>query len=252
MGKLFFSKSILSIHNEFIQVPMAGSIVDNLKRVLENILEVVVGNGRKEEEVKLIAVSKTKPMDLIKEAFEAGQVDFGENKVQELREKHPLLPEANWHMIGSLQRNKVKYIAPFIYLIHSVDSERLLAEINKQGGKNERVISCLLQLNISDEDSKSGMEEVEAKAILSEIEKFPHVHIKGLMGMAAFTDDKEIIRSQFQRLAEARDTFKEFEGPQVNMEELSMGMSGDYDIAIDEGATLVRVGSAIFGSRNYG
>ena len=111
---------------------MAGSIVDNLKRVLENILEVVIGNGRKEEEVKLIAVSKTKPMDLIKEAFEAGQVDFGENKVQELREKHPLLPEANWHMIGSLQRNKVKYIAPFIYLFFSVDSDRLLADLNKQ------------------------------------------------------------------------------------------------------------------------
>lgn len=231
---------------------MAGSIVDNLKKVLENIYEATIGSGRKEGEVKLIAVSKTKPMDLIKEAFEAGQVDFGENKVQELREKHPLLPEANWHLIGSLQRNKVKYIAPFIHLIHSVDSERLLTEINKQAEKNERVISCLLQLNISDEDSKSGMEEAEAKAILSGIEKFPHVHIKGLMGMAAFTDDKELIRSQFQRLARAGEAFKEYEGPQIQMEELSMGMSGDYDIAIEEGATLVRVGSAIFGSRNYG
>ncbi|MEM6763341.1 MAG: YggS family pyridoxal phosphate-dependent enzyme [Bacteroidota bacterium] len=231
---------------------MATEIVENLKRIGESILAQSRKSGRQEGEVKLIAVSKTKPIELIRKAYEAGQLDFGENKVQELREKHPLLPEARWHLIGSLQRNKVKYIAPFIHLIHSVDSSRLLAEINKQAAKHERMISCLLQLNISDEENKSGMEEEEAEKLLGSIGEYPHVKVLGLMGMAAFTADEALIQSQFQRLAQAREKFRTFEGPQIQMEELSMGMSGDYHIAIEEGSTMVRVGSAIFGQRNYG
>ncbi|MEM6264413.1 MAG: YggS family pyridoxal phosphate-dependent enzyme [Bacteroidota bacterium] len=224
-------------------------IKQNLSNVLSSIEQAALAAGRLPEEVKLVAVSKTKPMELIHEAYGAGQVIFGENRPQELREKHPELPDAKWHMIGGLQRNKVKYIAPFIDLIHSVDSERLLGEINKQAAKNERVIDCLLQLNISDEDNKSGLDEAGAAAILDRIEEFPHVRILGLMGMAEFTDDKAVIRSQFDRLKTAFDAFSSNTHDRVKMQELSMGMSGDYDIAIEAGATMVRIGSAIFGSR---
>ncbi|MEM6801550.1 MAG: YggS family pyridoxal phosphate-dependent enzyme [Bacteroidota bacterium] len=226
-------------------------IADNLSTITQKIAEAAEAAGRDPQEVKLIAVSKTKPMSLIEEAYEAGQLDFGENRVQELREKHPALPEARWHMIGSLQRNKVKYIAPFIHLIHSVDSRRLLVEINKQAEKHTRNISCLLQLNISEEDTKSGMDEAEAKEILAEIDQFPFVKIEGLMGMAAFVSDEETIRNQFRRLRMAAVAFEKFSHDRIQMRELSMGMSGDFEIAIAEGATMVRVGSAVFGSRNY-
>ncbi|MDW3651503.1 MAG: YggS family pyridoxal phosphate-dependent enzyme [Bacteroidia bacterium] len=226
-------------------------IAENLKDIQQKIKKAALDAGRKGDSVKLIAVSKTKPMELIHAAYAEGQLDFGENRVQELREKHPELPEARWHMIGTLQRNKVKYIAPFIHLIHSVDSRRLLEEIEKQAAKNERTISCLLQLNISDEDAKSGMDEAEAKGILEDIDQFPHIHIKGLMGMAAFVSDEGTIRNQFRRLRMAADTFGNLTHNRIDMEELSMGMSGDFEIAIEEGATMVRVGSAVFGSRYY-
>ena len=226
-------------------------IAENLKDIQQKIQKAALDAGRAGDSVKLIAVSKTKPMELIDAAYAEGQMDFGENRVQELREKHPELPEARWHMIGTLQRNKVKYIAPFIHLIHSVDSRRLLEEIEKQAAKNERTISCLLQLNISDEDAKSGMDESEAQSILEDIEQFPHIHIKGLMGMAAFVSDEGTIRNQFRRLRMAADTFGNLTHSRIDMEELSMGMSGDFEIAIEEGATMVRVGSAVFGSRYY-
>ncbi len=224
-------------------------IVDNLSRIKDQIKEAILKAGRKGDEVKLIAVSKTKPMELIHQAFEAGQVDFGENRVQEMKDKEPELPEAHWHLIGSLQRNKVKYIAPWIHLIHSVDSYRLLKEINKQGVKVERVIDCLLQMNISDEENKHGLQESEVKEILEGIEALPHVRIKGLMGMAEFTDDETVIRSEFQRLRKARERFKGLTHERIQLEELSMGMSGDFEIAIQEGSTMVRIGSSIFGPR---
>lgn len=223
----------------------------NLQDIQEQIRTAAGEAGREEDAVQLIAVSKTKPMNLIQEAYEAGQRDFGENRVQELREKYPELPDARWHMIGSLQRNKVKYIAPFIHLIHSVDSRRLLAEINKQGEKCERVISCLLQLNISNEEAKSGMEEAEVEEILQDIDQYPYVRIQGLMGMAAFVSDKETIRNQFNRLRMAAVAFANIKHDRIEMRELSMGMSGDFEIAIAEGATMVRIGSAVFGLRNY-
>lgn len=226
-------------------------IAENLQAIQQQISQAAKEAGRDPDSVQLIAVSKTKPMNLILEAYEAGQVDFGENRVQELREKYPQLPDARWHMIGSLQRNKVKYIAPFIHLIHSVDSRRLLVEINKQAEKCGRTISCLLQLNISNETAKSGMEEEEVKTILMDLDQFPFVQIEGLMGMAAFVSDEETIRNQFKRLRMAAVAFAEIKHDRVDMRELSMGMSGDFEIAIGEGATMVRVGSAVFGSRVY-
>ncbi|MFK7924212.1 MAG: YggS family pyridoxal phosphate-dependent enzyme [Bacteroidia bacterium] len=228
------------------------SIVDNLAAIKVRIEEATASAERPVSSAKLIAVSKTKPMSLIHEAYEAGQRDFGENKVQELTEKHPALPEANWHMIGHLQRNKVKYIAPFIHLIHSVDSERLLAEINKRAAQNERIIDCLLQLNISEEDAKSGLNENTTYELLTRLDDFPNVRIKGLMGMAELTDDQSVVKSQFARLAKAFKRYLTLDHPRIEMEELSMGMSGDFELAIAEGATMLRIGSAVFGSRNYG
>ncbi len=228
---------------------MSASVSDNLRSILAEIAASAIAAGRSPEEVKLVAVSKTYPIAPIREAFEAGQVDFGENRVQEMAAKQPDLPLARWHQIGPLQRNKVKYIAPFVHLIHSVDSEKLMEEINRQAEKYQRTIEILLQLNISEEDSKSGIDEAGAALLLEVAPKYPHVKITGLMGMAAFTDDHERVRAQFRRLRVARDTFAAADYPSVTMKELSMGMSGDFDLAIAEGATLVRIGSAIFGSR---
>ncbi|WP_409286232.1 YggS family pyridoxal phosphate-dependent enzyme [Pontibacter sp. G13] len=227
------------------------SISANLQQIRERIASAAQAAGRKPESVQLIAVSKTKPMEMIREAYEASQSVFGENKVQELREKHPALPDAKWHMIGTLQRNKVKYIAPFIDLIHSVDSPRLLAEISKQAAKHERVIDCLLQINISHEDSKSGMEPSEAREILIGLDEYPNVQIVGLMGMAEFSSDETLVRGQFANLRAAKEQLESIQHPRVALKELSMGMSGDFEWAIAEGSTMVRVGSSIFGQRNY-
>jgi len=224
-------------------------IQKNIQSILTQIAQATEEAGREASEVKLIAVSKTKPMELIHEAFAAGQLDFGENRPQELQSKYPQLVDAQWHMIGHLQRNKVKYIAPFIHLIHSVDSERLLAEVDKQAAKHDRIIDCLLQLNISEEEAKSGLQEDSTRALLEKIDDYPHVRIKGLMGMAAFIDDEDIIRSQFRRLRLAKEMLSSIDHPRISLDELSMGMSGDYHIAIQEGATMVRIGSAIFGGR---
>ncbi|MDT0555146.1 YggS family pyridoxal phosphate-dependent enzyme [Patiriisocius hiemis] len=201
--------------------------------------------------VTLVAVSKTKPASKILEAYNTGHLVFGENKVQEMESKWQELPkDIEWHMIGHVQRNKVKYIAPFVSLVHAVDSPRLLKEINKQAKKNERVIKCLLQIKIAEEDSKYGLSKEDAFALLASenYKNFEHVKIVGLMGMATFTDDKLQITSEFESL---KKTFEEFKKEDPNIEILSMGMSGDYTIAIEKGSTMIRVGSAIFGERNY-
>ena len=204
---------------------------------------------------KLVAVSKTKPVELIKEAYEAGQLDFGENKVQELREKPGQLPnDIHWHMIGHLQTNKVKYIAPFIYLIHAIDSLKLLTEINKQALKNDRIINCLLQVHIAQEEHKFGFDESGLKEMLSsqEFSSLQNIKVIGLMGMATYTDDLDLIRSEFKTLKNIFEDVKAiYSSPNLEMHEISMGMSDDYPIAIEEGSTLIRVGSKIFGARNY-
>lgn len=204
---------------------------------------------------QLIAVSKTKPNKDLLQAYEAGQRDLGENKVQELTQKHEDLPkDIRWHMIGHLQRNKVKYIAPFVHLIHAVDSLRLLVEINKQGEKNNRVIDCLLQIYIAKEESKFGLDENELADLLKspELAEMKHIRIIGLMGMATNTENEATVRKEFKELKALFYQLKnEINSDKVIMKELSMGMTGDYKIALEEGSTMIRVGSAIFGNRNY-
>ncbi|MDP4656331.1 MAG: YggS family pyridoxal phosphate-dependent enzyme [Algoriphagus sp.] len=204
---------------------------------------------------QLIAVSKTKPLADLQTAYAAGIRDFGENKVQEIQAKQPEMPaDTRWHMIGHLQSNKIKYIAPFVHLIHGVDSFKLLLEIDKQGKKINRPIPVLLQIHIATEESKFGFDPSELEEMLNSIEftNLTHVQVKGLMGMATFTEDQNQIRAEFRGLKQLFDEVKKKSLPHfVDLKELSMGMSGDYQIAQEEGSTLVRIGSAIFGSRNY-
>jgi len=207
------------------------------------------------KEVTLVAVSKTKPDEDLIQAYETGQRIFGENKVQELAGKFERLPkDIQWHMIGHLQSNKVKYIAPFVSLIHAVDSVKLLKEINKQAKNNNRIIDCLLQLHIAEEENKFGFSTEEIFQVVEEIKDkdWRNIRIVGLMGMATFTDDLEQIRREFKDLKlnfeQVKTTlFQEYQ----DFKHISMGMSGDYKIAIEEGSTMVRVGSSIFGARNY-
>ncbi|MEY2636436.1 MAG: hypothetical protein RLZZ197_912 [Bacteroidota bacterium] len=206
---------------------------------------------------RLIVVTKTRSIEELQETYAAGAIEFGENRVQEMVEKQAVLPkDILWHQIGHLQTNKVKYIAPFVHLIHSVDSLNLLKEINKQAAKNERVIDCLLQIYIATEESKFGLDFAEAEALLEDpaFAELQHIRIVGLMGMASFTADEEQIRQEFQSLA---DFFQKLKNNKTGVStglvewiELSMGMSGDYLIAAELGATLVRVGSAIYGPRH--
>ena len=202
----------------------------------------------------LIAVTKTQPVEKVLELYSAGHRDFGENKVQELLPKYEFLPrDIAWHLIGHLQTNKVKYIIPFVSLIHSVDSIKLLEEINKQGAKINRVVPCLLQIHIAEEETKFGFSDQEVTDFLfsSPGGNLKNVQIKGLMGMATFTDDREQVRREFGSLRILFEKLRSASLPAMaTMEELSMGMSGDYQIAIEEGSTMVRVGTAIFGSRN--
>jgi len=202
---------------------------------------------------RLVAVSKTHPVEKIRDAYDAGQRLFGENKVQEMVDKQPQLPgDIGWHLIGHLQRNKVKYIAPFVTLIHAVDSFRLLEEIDKQGAKCGRTLHCLLQVYIAVEETKFGLDPDEVVDLVQHVEPLKHVRIDGLMGMASLTDDTDKIRSEFKTLKSLFEKLKASSLPaNVSMKELSMGMSSDYDIALDEGSTLVRIGTAIFGEREY-
>ncbi|NNM22901.1 MAG: YggS family pyridoxal phosphate-dependent enzyme [Flavobacteriaceae bacterium] len=215
--------------------------------ISENIVRL---KTRLPEDVQLVAVSKTKSVDEIMEAYSTGHRIFGENKIQEMADKAEKLPkDIQWHMIGHVQRNKVKYMAPFVRMIHAVDSLRLLAEIEKQAGKHDRVIDCLLQIKIAEEESKFGLNEEDALTILNseELKNYAHVRIVGLMGMATFTENESILNREFDRLKKFYDLHKD----SFNLFHLSMGMSGDYELALAHGSTMVRVGSAIFGERNY-
>ena len=203
------------------------------------------------KQVTLVAVSKTKPVHDLMKAYDVGQRIFGENKVQEMVEKYQQMPkDIQWHMIGHVQRNKVKYMAPFVDLIHGVDSLKLLSEINKQALKNNRCINGLLQIKIAAEDSKFGMTKNDAIQLMksSEFKNLKNIKIKGVMGMATFTDDQNKIRKEFETL---KSTFSELKSIQDSMHIISMGMSGDYPLAIECGSTMIRVGSYIFGARNY-
>ncbi|MEA3462277.1 MAG: YggS family pyridoxal phosphate-dependent enzyme [Bacteroidota bacterium] len=205
--------------------------------------------------VTLVAVSKTKADELILEAYQAGHRDFGENKVQDLAAKQERLPaDIRWHMIGHLQSNKVKYLAPFVHMLHGVDSLKLLGVINREAEKNKRVIDCLLQIRIALEETKFGLTEEEAMQLISSdaFREMKHIRIRGLMGMATYTENLNQIREEFRHLKRIFDKLKGSEfANQDSFDQLSCGMSGDYQLAIDEGSNLVRIGSLIFGPRNY-
>jgi pyridoxal phosphate enzyme (YggS family) len=206
--------------------------------------EIIAELGGK---VQLVAVSKTKPSEDIRALYELGQRDFGENYVQELVDKQPQLPgDVRWHFIGHLQSNKVKYIASFVHLIQGVDSHRLLKEIDKQAGRTGRVIDCLLQVHIAREETKFGLDEGELGEVMGEIDALKHVRVKGLMGMASFTNDPEAVRTEFRTLKALFDKYFRV-ASQGGL--LSMGMSGDYRIAVEEGSNMVRIGSLLFGQR---
>lgn len=211
------------------------------------------GQVAKAHHARLIAVSKTHPAPLVQQAYDLGQRVFGENRVQELVDKYELLPkDIEWHLIGHLQKNKVKYIAPFVALIHSIDSLELLQEVDKQAAKVGRVIPCLLQVHIADEESKYGFEPEQLTQILGKgaISQYNNVKVVGLMGMATFTENKAKIAQEFATLRQLFEVIKSrHQGSNISMEELSMGMSGDYEIALAHGSTLIRVGTAIFGNR---
>ena len=224
---------------------MAIDVAQNIQLVKEKM----------PDRVSLIAVSKTKPNELILEAYDAGHRAFGENKVQELADKYDQLPkDIEWHMIGHLQSNKVKYIAPFVHLIHGVDSLKLLKVINKEGVKNDRVINCLLQIHIAEEQTKFGFSKEEISELLESgaLNELQNIKIIGLMGMATNTDDEAQVATEFSGLKSFfQDLTLNFQLSNFELTELSMGMSGDYPIAIENGSTMVRIGSTIFGERNY-
>ena len=213
-------------------------ISDNLKSILSKL----------PKSVTLVAVSKTKPNAAIMEAYDAGHRVFGENKVQDMVAKSEELPsDIQWHMIGHLQTNKVKYIAPFVSLIHGVDSLKLIKEIDKRAAQNNRIIDCLLQIHIAEEETKFGLSDIEATQVLAYAKHLNNIRIKGLMGMATNTRDESIVRNEFAGL---KELFLKFQSVSEHLQIISMGMSTDYGIAIEQGSTMVRVGSAIFGRRN--
>lgn len=223
---------------------MTMSIQENLQHIKSSL----------PEHVTLVAVSKTKPVSDLMEAYDDGQRIFGENKIQEMVEKEAQMPkDIEWHMIGHVQRNKVKYMAEFVSLIHGVDNLKLLKEIDKQASKHDRTINCLLQIKIADEDSKFGMSSKEAQEILQsqEFSELKNICIVGVMGMATFTDDEQQIKQEFNRLTAIFEQLKKVESENCNLKTVSMGMSGDYQIAIENGSTMIRLGSSIFGERNY-
>ena len=227
-------------------------IRENIEHVRENIRAACEKSGRKAEDVTLIAVSKTKPVSMLQEAYECGCRDFGENKVQELVEKWEQMPkDIRWHMIGHLQRNKVKYIVDKVFLIHSVDSLRLAQEIEKEAAKKDVNVNILVEVNVAEEESKFGATSEEAAALVEEIARLPHVRVRGLMTIAPYVEDSEENRRYFAKLKQIYVDIIHKNIDNVFMEELSMGMTGDYEVAITEGATYIRVGTGIFGERKY-
>ena len=227
-------------------------IQENIKLVEENIKKACEKVGRDVNEVTLIAVSKTKPYTAIEEALPTGVKDYGENKVQELCDKYEILPkDIKWHMIGHLQRNKVKYLVGKASLIHSVDSIRLAEQIEKEFAKHNQVCDILVEVNIAQEESKFGINAKETEELIRKIAKFEHVRIKGLMTIAPYTEDPESNRDYFREIKKLSVDIRDKNIDNVSMDVLSMGMTGDYMVAVEEGATMVRVGTGIFGERNY-
>lgn len=227
-------------------------IEENLKQVHDNIEKACRKVGRDPGEVTLIAVSKTKPVEMLREAYDAGERVFGENKVQEIMDKYDLLPEdIQWHMIGHLQRNKVKYIVDKVSMIHSVDSVRLAQTIEQEAAKKNVCVPILIEVNVAEEDSKFGLKIEEVIPLLEEICTYPHIQVKGLMTIAPFVEDPEENREVFQKLRKLSVDIAEKNINNITMSVLSMGMTGDYEVAVQEGATMVRVGTGIFGARNY-
>ncbi|MBJ6799358.1 YggS family pyridoxal phosphate-dependent enzyme [Geomonas propionica] len=229
-----------------------GEIAEHLKEIRERMAQAAARAGREPGAVRLVAVSKTKPAAAIAAAFACGQTIFGENYVQELVAKQPELPgEISWHFIGSLQSNKVRQIAGKVDLIHSVDRLSLAREIDRQWGALGKVCDILVQVNISREETKGGASSEELLGLVREVAQLPNLKVKGLMTMPPFFDDPEGARPYFRKLRELAEEVRQAAIPGVEMRELSMGMSGDFEAAIEEGATLVRVGSALFGERQY-
>ena len=227
-------------------------INENISKVRENIVKSCEKAGRNPEEVTLIAVSKTKPVSAIEEALLSGTLDYGENKVQELCDKYDVLPKnIRLHMIGHLQRNKVKYLVGKTYLVHSVDSLRLAEQIEKEFAKHNQVCDILVEVNIAQEESKFGINAKETEELIRKIAKFEHVRIKGLMTIAPYTEDPESNREYFREIKKLSVDIRDKNIDNVSMDVLSMGMTGDYMVAVEEGATMVRVGTGIFGERNY-
>ena len=227
-------------------------IQENIKLVEENIKKACEKVGRDVNEVTLIAVSKTKPYTAIEEALPTGVKDYGENKVQELCDKYEILPkDIKWHMIGHLQRNKVKYLVGKASLIHSVDSIRLAEQIEKEYAKADEIANILIEVNMAQEESKFGITSEETEQLVREIAKFPHIRIKGLMTIAPYTDNPESNRVYFRNMKKLSVDIENKNIDNVSMSVLSVGMTGDYQVAVEEGATLVRVGTGIFGERNY-
>lgn len=226
---------------------------ENLSSVEEKIVQACIRAGRDRQDVKLIAVSKTKPVEMLSEAYQEGIRDFGENKPQEIKEKYPQLPQdIKWHMIGHLQRNKIKYIIDKVCMIHSVDSLRLAEAINEEAAKCGIIMPVLVEVNVAKEESKYGIMPEETEAFVRQISLLPHIRVEGLMTIAPFTENAEENRIYFRNLKKIAVDIKEKNIDNVNMCNLSMGMTGDYEVAIEEGATMVRVGTGIFGERFYG
>lgn len=227
-------------------------ITENLEQVRKNIDEACRMAGRDPKEVTLIAVSKTKPVSMLKEAYDAGARCFGENKVQEIMDKHPQLPEdIQWHMIGHLQRNKVKYIVDKVSMIHSVDSLRLAQTIEQEAAKHNVCVPVLLEVNVAQEESKFGLKMDEVLPLIETIADFPHIKVQGLMTIAPHVENAEDNRDFFRQLKKLSVDIEAKNINNVSMSVLSMGMTGDYQVAVQEGATMVRVGTGIFGERNY-
>ena len=225
---------------------------ENLQEVEKRIQEACARAGRDRSEVTLVSVSKTKPVEMLQEAYDLGVRVFGENKVQEIRDKYDALPkDIEWHMIGHLQTNKVKYIVDKVKLIHSVDSLRLAEIIEKEAEKHNRSVDILLEVNVAEETSKFGLKTVEVIPFAEKIAQFPHINMRGLMTIAPFVDDPEKNRTIFRDLHKLYVDIKEKNIDNVTVSILSMGMTNDYEVAIEEGATMVRIGTGIFGARNY-
>ena len=227
-------------------------IAENLQQVRENIRKACEAVGRDPKEVTLIAVSKTKPVEMLKEAYDAQARVFGENKVQEIMDKYDRLPEdIQWHMIGHLQRNKVKYIVDKVAMIHSVDSMRLAETIEQEAAKHEIRVPVLVEVNVAQEDSKFGLKMDEVLPFVMQASKLPHLEIRGLMTIAPYVEDPEENREIFRQLKKLSVDIADKNINNITMSVLSMGMTGDYEVAVQEGATMVRVGTGIFGERNY-